>query len=409
MSEFTGKERLERRCAELQRRLQSQTEWTDRLHRVCSEAARGNLEPRILCIEACEDLAPEFAEALHSVNQLLDLTDACLRESGAALGAAARNEFHRRVLGAGLHGSFSRTAHLINRASEQMAERHSALQSAKDAQKQLALDFEREVKGGLDSVVQASAALRETATSLSQSVSATSAEATRVKSAASAVSTSMQEITAAAEQISGSMADVAGRVQESTDVVRRARGISASSRRDVAGLTASSDEIRSVVKLIDEVSSQTNLLALNAAIEAARAGQVGKGFAVVAGEVKSLSGQTKDAAAQIAGDIEGVREAAGVVASSIIEIDTTLDQLDAFTQVVDGSVHEQSKVTRELTDATRVALEGARDVTSSIEQVDHAVQDADRSSERVRESAACLEELAADLDRRITSFLSTIQ
>ena len=254
MSDSISKERLERRCAELQRRLLAQSLWIDELRFVCTEAARGNLEPRLLRIDACEDLSPDFAEALHSVNRFLDLTDACLRESGAALAAAARNEFHRRVLSAGLHGSFARTAQVINEASDSMSERHAALEKARQAQKQLAFDFEREVKGGLDSVVEASAALRETATSLSQSVSATSAEATRVRSAAAAVSTSMQEITQAAEQISGSMADVAGRVQESTDVVRRARSISADSRRDVAGLTTSSDDIRSVVKLIDEVS-----------------------------------------------------------------------------------------------------------------------------------------------------------
>lgn len=399
---------LEERCAELELRLEEQTRWIERLQDVCSEAARGNLEPRLLRIEECKALSPEFASALHSFNHLLDLTDACLRESGAALHSAAKHEFHRRVLKDGFHGSFARTARTINDATDSMAAQHAALEDAKAAQKQLASDFESEIKGGLHSVVEASGALRQTATSLSQSVSATSAEATRLRSAATAVSSSMQEITSAAEQISSSMTDVAGRVQESTDVVQRARSISAGSRRDVAELTTSSNDICSVVRLIDEVSSQTNLLALNAAIEAARAGEVGKGFAVVAAEVKNLSGQTKSAAAQIAGEIEEVRESAGLVASSIIEIDTTLDQLDAFTQVVDGSVHEQSQVTRELTDSTRVALKGARDVTASIEQVDHAIQEADQSSVSVRESAAQLEELAAELDRRITSFLKSI-
>ncbi len=58
-------------------------------------------------------------------------------------------------------------------------------------------------------------------------------------------------------------------------------------------------EIRDVAKDISEIASQTNLLALNATIEAARAGEAGRGFAVVAGEVKSLSGSTREATEQI--------------------------------------------------------------------------------------------------------------
>jgi len=64
--------------------------------------------------------------------------------------------------------------------------------------------------------------------------------------------------------------------------------------------------IRDVARTINEISSQTHLLALTATIEAARAGEAGRGFAVVAGEVKTLSGGTKEATDQIGGLVDNM-------------------------------------------------------------------------------------------------------
>ena len=72
----------------------------------CRRAANGDLEPRILFADGAGDLAP----LLHSINHLLDMTDAYVRESSVSLDCVAHDKFYRRVLVRGMRGAFGRAA-----------------------------------------------------------------------------------------------------------------------------------------------------------------------------------------------------------------------------------------------------------------------------------------------------------
>lgn len=60
-------------------------------------------------------------------------------------------------------------------------------------------------------------------------------------------------------------------------------------------LKESTQSIRQILTVLNNVANQTNILSLNATIEAARAGSAGKGFMIVADEIRMLADQSKQA------------------------------------------------------------------------------------------------------------------
>jgi len=100
--------------------------WLQQAATVCRKAAQGDLEARILQI----DVDGYLGETLHGINHLLDMTDAFVREATAALDHASQDKFYRRVLPAGLLGTFRNAADSINATTQQMETKSLALRQA---------------------------------------------------------------------------------------------------------------------------------------------------------------------------------------------------------------------------------------------------------------------------------------
>ncbi|PTY37053.1 hypothetical protein BGP77_07150 [Saccharospirillum sp. MSK14-1] len=111
------------------------------------------------------------------------------------------------------------------------------------------------------------------------------------------------EVTQAAED---SMASMETNIRYSQDLDRAQQEAEAV----VTSLSEESQQIESVLDVIQEIAEQTNLLALNAAIEAARAGEQGRGFAVVAEEVRNLANRSEQSAGDIRDMIDRLRQRA---------------------------------------------------------------------------------------------------
>jgi methyl-accepting chemotaxis protein len=238
---------------------------------VFDRLGRGDMEVRVPELPGPESLA----RLRDAINNATDMTDAYVREAGAALTAASAGEYHRVLLARGLHGAYADSARVINTARESMAEASAVLAANQAERERLAH---------------------------------------RVQEVAVQVAAASTELGASADTLAGSTRQAVDQAEQAVETVR--------------GLEESSHQIQEAVTLISRIAAQTRLLALNATIEAARAGDAGRGFAVVAGEVKTLADEVSRSSDNIASQVQAAQGAAGGAVTAIHGIASVIEEMD---------------------------------------------------------------------------------
>ncbi len=243
------------------------------------------------------------------------------------------------------------------------------------------------------------------------------------------------EIASASErigEIAGSIEQVSRHATESADVAQRSVVIAARGagvvRETIRGmdlirdqiqdtakrikrLGESSQEIGSIVGLINDISEQTNVLALNAALQAASAGEAGRGFAVVADEVQRLAERTSSATRGIEALVQGIQAdthaAVGSMEQTTAEVvsgarlaedaGTALAEIERVSNALNTLIHTISA-------AAQQQAMAASDITQTMGVIRQITGQTSQGAGQTADLIGRLAELAAELRRSVADF-----
>ncbi|MGL3606160.1 methyl-accepting chemotaxis protein [Rhizobium sp. G187] len=185
----------------------------------------------------------------------------------------------------------------------------------------------------------------------------------------------LEQASAALEQITATVKEASVRTRETREIVKQARSatndsveVVRSTVDAISRIETASNEIGSIIDVIDQIAFQTNLLALNAGVEAARAGEAGKGFAVVAQEVRELAQRSAAAARQISALILNSTTQVAEGVRLVNETGVTLSRIEKFVNEIDGNV-----------DAISI---GANEQASSLGEINTAINQLDQATQQ---------------------------
>ena len=186
-------------------------------------------------------------------------------------------------------------------------------------------------------------------------------------------------------------------MSESMQYIENAANIIAQTASNIEEVYQSSEKIKDITKIIEDIAFQTNILALNASVEAARAGDQGKGFAVVASEVRNLA-QTTQAS---------VKDITELVDNTSQKIDTatqTAKQSQEIFVDLQNKVSDTSKLMETITSNALEQESGTNQISVEVNNMESATTQNAALAENSNEISKSLVEKAQFLERSIEFF-----
>ncbi|WP_371856542.1 MULTISPECIES: methyl-accepting chemotaxis protein [Pseudomonas] len=200
-------------------------------------------------------------------------------------------------------------------------------------------------------------------------------------------------------------------VGEAATTIQELATILEQATQTVDQVSKDSENIETVIEVINSIAAQTNLLALNAAIEAARAGEYGRGFAVVADEVRSLATRTQESTQEIRemiSKLQGGTQGATRIMQQSCELARTTVEQTRDAQAALSRIREEvgaiNGMNAQIASASIQQNAVADDVAQNINRIHSSTLESAAGSREVASSSEELAELADRLTGKVAFF-----
>ncbi len=279
----------------------------------------------------------------------------------------------------------------------------------KQAQAQVANDFEQSVKSIVNVVAAAATELSQTAESMVGTAKDSAQKALSASNATASTTANVQSVAAASEELSATVKEISVQLQKTNRIVSESKDKAHNADNIASALNEATAKVVAAMDMIASIAGQINLLALNATIESARAGEAGKGFAVVASEVKNLATQTDKTTAEIQQVMDEMRQAAQDIIASLKDIGGSVGSISEAASSVASAVEEQSATTSDISKNMQLASSNMQSISESLQDVQASSSHAGSASEQMLMASKELSKQAEELNAQVDNFLRRVR
>ena len=348
-----------------------------------------------------QDLKVRTEQAVDQQQRVLEVARQVLNASNGVASAAEELSANAQNLVAG-SAHQSETVETTSATIEEMA---SSARGVSDSTGSLAQSV-TDNSAAMNQLAASVVSVTQNAEQMSQTVITNSSAIEELAASIQTQAQSAEQANDTAQQANQMADNGAQVVRQAIDGMSRIAERVRSSAATINELGRSSEEISTIVAVINDIADQTNLLALNAAIEAARAGEQGRGFAVVAEEVRKLADRTSKATqeidekiARIQSDTQGVvtsmeegmqeveqgTELAARSGEALEQIGQGIGQVNNLMGQLTSASRDQATTSDEIVHSTTEMNELVQQVTTAMGQQSQAVEVVSQSFDEMQQ------------------------